>query len=183
MDRRDTLKSLSLLSAHALFPSVWASFLSSCSTKEKIEHYEAVFFTDGDLKAAAEMADIIFPATDTPSASEAGVHIFIEKYVVDCYDDEQQRVVVDGLRRWQKNADLSIEEKTKKMEVMDQKAFANAQDDDSQFLRAFKSLTLLGYFFSEKGAVAVDYVPVPGRFEGCIDWKPGQKAQLLNSMT
>ena len=183
MDRRDTLKSLSLLSAHALFPSVWASFLSSCSSKEKVEGYKAVFFTDEDLAAAAEIANIIFPATDTPSASEAGVHIFVEKYVMNCYDDEQQRVLVDGLRRWQKNAALSEGEKAKIIAEMDRKAYANGSDADSQFFRSFKSLTVLGYFFSERGAAAADYVPVPGRFEGCIDLKPGQKVQLLNSMT
>ncbi len=43
-----------------------------------------------------------------------------------------------------------------------------------------KELTLLGYFTSEPGATqALEYVFVPGRYEGCVDMKPGQKAWAL----
>jgi hypothetical protein len=40
-----------------------------------------------------------------------------------------------------------------------------------------KELTLLGYFTSEIGSKqARRYVQVPGRFEGCIPYKKGDKA-------
>jgi hypothetical protein len=40
-----------------------------------------------------------------------------------------------------------------------------------------KQLTLLGYFTSEPGATkALRYNPVPGKFEGCIPYKKGDKA-------
>jgi hypothetical protein len=45
------------------------------------------------------------------------------------------------------------------------------------YFHTLKELTMLGYFTSEPGSTqALDYVPVPGRYEGCIDMKPGQKA-------
>jgi hypothetical protein len=45
------------------------------------------------------------------------------------------------------------------------------------YFLTLKELTLLGYFTSEAGATkALEYVPVPGRYEGCIDMPPGQKA-------
>ncbi|MFN4145830.1 MAG: gluconate 2-dehydrogenase subunit 3 family protein [Runella sp.] len=48
------------------------------------------------------------------------------------------------------------------------------------FWRLMKELTLFGYFTSEQGATkALDYVPIPGRYEGCIPLKPGQKAYAL----
>lgn len=48
------------------------------------------------------------------------------------------------------------------------------------FYFTMKDLTLLGYFTSEAGATqALEYVPVPGRYEGCIDLKPGQKAWAI----
>ena len=48
------------------------------------------------------------------------------------------------------------------------------------FFRLMKELTLLGYFTSEQGAQqALVYVPVPGRYDGCIDLKPGQKAWAM----
>lgn len=48
------------------------------------------------------------------------------------------------------------------------------------FYFTMKDLTMLGYFTSEPGATqALEYVPVPGRYEGCIDLKPGQKAWAM----
>lgn len=44
------------------------------------------------------------------------------------------------------------------------------------YFQTLKELTLLGYFTSEAGSTkALEYVPVPGRYEGCIDMPPGQK--------
>jgi hypothetical protein len=48
------------------------------------------------------------------------------------------------------------------------------------FFNLAKELTLFGYFTSEPGATkALDFIPIPGRYEGCIPLKPGQKAYAL----
>lgn len=48
------------------------------------------------------------------------------------------------------------------------------------FWRLMKELTLFGYFTSEQGATkALNYVPIPGRYEGCIPYKKGDKAYAL----
>jgi hypothetical protein len=40
-----------------------------------------------------------------------------------------------------------------------------------------KQLTLFGYFTSKEGATqALRYKAVPGKYEGCIDYKKGDKA-------
>jgi len=45
------------------------------------------------------------------------------------------------------------------------------------FFELARDLTILGYFSSEIGATqARAYVAVPGRYDGCVDLKPGQKA-------
>ncbi|WGQ12335.1 gluconate 2-dehydrogenase subunit 3 family protein [Pedobacter gandavensis] len=45
-----------------------------------------------------------------------------------------------------------------------------------QFFAIARDLTLLGYFTSEIGATqAKAYVQIPGRYDGCVDLKPGQK--------
>jgi hypothetical protein len=45
------------------------------------------------------------------------------------------------------------------------------------YFTMMKQLTLMGYFTSEIGAKqALRYLPVPGRFEGCIPYKKGDKA-------
>lgn len=53
-------------------------------------------------------------------------------------------------------------------------------DDPKHYFRMMKELTLLGYFTSEPGATqALRYVPVPGKYEGCIDYKKGDRAWAL----
>jgi len=45
-----------------------------------------------------------------------------------------------------------------------------------QFFAIARDLTMLGYFTSEVGATqAYEYVQIPGRYNGCVDLKPGQK--------
>ena len=45
-----------------------------------------------------------------------------------------------------------------------------------QFFAIARDLTMLGYFTSEVGATqAYEYVQIPGRYDGCVDLKPGQK--------
>jgi hypothetical protein len=48
------------------------------------------------------------------------------------------------------------------------------------FFNIMKELTLFGYFTSEPGCKeALAYLPIPGRYEGCIPLEPGQKAWAL----
>jgi hypothetical protein len=45
-----------------------------------------------------------------------------------------------------------------------------------RFFAIARDLTLLGYFTSEIGATkAYEYVEIPGRYDGCVDLKPGQR--------
>jgi hypothetical protein len=50
-------------------------------------------------------------------------------------------------------------------------------NDSPHYFTMMKQLTLWGYFTSEPGATkALRYVPVPGRYQGCIPYKKGDKA-------
>ena len=54
------------------------------------------------------------------------------------------------------------------------------QKSQTPFFKMLKDLTLTGYFTSEIGATqALEYVAVPGRYDGCVPLKPGQKAWAL----
>ncbi|MBC7571914.1 MAG: gluconate 2-dehydrogenase subunit 3 family protein, partial [Spirosoma sp.] len=54
------------------------------------------------------------------------------------------------------------------------------QKSTTPFFTMLKDLTLTGYFTSEIGATqALEYVAVPGRYDGCVPLKPGQKAWAL----
>jgi len=50
-------------------------------------------------------------------------------------------------------------------------------DDSPHYFTMMKQLALWGYFTSEPGATkALRYEPVPGRYQGCIPYKKGDKA-------
>lgn len=56
-------------------------------------------------------------------------------------------------------------------------ATAIVLDPPSHYFRMMKELTLLGYFTSEIGCKqALRYVESPGRYDPCVDYKPGDRA-------
>lgn len=53
------------------------------------------------------------------------------------------------------------------------------EEMSSHYFTMMKQLTLWGFFTSEKGITqALKYVPVPGHFDGCIDYKKGDKIMV-----
>jgi Gluconate 2-dehydrogenase subunit 3 len=63
---------------------------------------------------------------------------------------------------------------------VDKEVISSKKMKGTPFWRLIKELTLFGYFTSEQGATkALDYVPIPGRYDGCTPLKPGQKAYAL----
>lgn len=129
----------------------------------------------------AEVADVIIPTTTTPGAKAAGAEKFIVRVMRDCYPKSDQESFYAGL------AKLDTTSKTKfgkgfmeldsaqKNEIVKQ-----SMTDDKPFFLRMKELTTTGYFTSEIGATkALDYLPVPGQFNGCMPMKPGQKTWAL----
>jgi hypothetical protein len=54
-------------------------------------------------------------------------------------------------------------------------------DIPNHYFRMMKELTLLGYFTSEVGATkALRYIETPGRYDGCMPYKKGDKAWALD---
>ncbi|MEJ7779755.1 MAG: gluconate 2-dehydrogenase subunit 3 family protein [Daejeonella sp.] len=48
------------------------------------------------------------------------------------------------------------------------------------FFALIRELTIMGYFTSELGSTkALAYLPIPGKFDACVDLKPGQKTWAL----
>ncbi|MVM40247.1 gluconate 2-dehydrogenase subunit 3 family protein [Spirosoma sp. HMF3257] len=129
----------------------------------------------------AEVADVIIPTTSTPGAKAAGAEKFIVRVMRDCYPKADQEKFYAGL------AKLDADSKTKfgkefvaldpaqKNEMVKQ-----TMTEDKPFFLRMKELTTTGYFTSEIGATkALEYLPVPGQFNGCMPLKPGQKTWAL----
>jgi hypothetical protein len=95
--------------------------------------------------------------------------------------DPKQRAVVlqEVVDKIKKDKEKNKDEKPKKNEG-GRTSTAPSAKKDPNFFQLAKELTMLGYFTSEIGCKqALVYNPVPGKFEGCTDMKPGQKAWAL----
>ncbi len=129
----------------------------------------------------SEVADVIIPATDTPGAKAAGVEQFIVRVMRDCYQKADQEKFYAGLAQLEADSRTNggktfLElDAARKHEIVKRATMTN-----KEFFKVMKQLTVAGYFTSEIGATkALEYLPIPGRFEGNVPMKPGQKAWAL----
>lgn len=194
MNRREALKNVAFLMG-GLISATTLSIVTEGCTRVSKEGDDALFGND-QQKIIDEFADIIIPATDSPGAKEAGVGMFISTMIQDCYPQEVQKKFIEGLEDVEKRSQsqfnksflaASVEERTQLVTelVKDTKETQKEHkenppedpNDKIYFFPLIKELTLLGYFTSEAGATqALSYLAVPGRYEGCVDLEPGQKA-------
>lgn len=188
MNRREALSRVGLILGGTIIGA--EAFLSGCTNTDKNIGGSGVNFSNDDVSFLDEIAETILPATNTPGAKEAKVGEFMTRIVRDCYTEKDQKIFLDGMQKLneaskKKNGksflDSSAQERHDLLVDLDkeQKAYTDQKkkDDPAHYFRMMKELTLWGYFTSEPGATkALRYVQIPGRYEGCIDYKKGDKA-------
>jgi hypothetical protein len=175
-DRRSFLRGTSALMAHASFPRVLAAFLAGSTTASA----KSTFFTEADMARVTLLVDMILPQTDSPSASEARTHEFIDAALSACATSKQQSTFRIGL------ADLvaggfdkaNASERVASLQRRAAKDVALSYDES--FFKILKDYTLTGYFHSEIGATrALAYERVPGGYQGDIPLAANQKAWAI----
>jgi len=188
MNRRDAISRVSLLLGGTIVGA--ELFLSGCTNHNKSVGAAGVNFSNDDAAFLDEVAETILPATDTPGAKAAKVGEFMTVIVRDCYEEKDQKVFVAGMQTLNETCkkqygkyflesspeerhDLLVALDKEQKEYMDKKK----EGDPKHYFRLMKELTLWGYFTSKPGATqALRYVAVPGRYEGCVPYKKGDKA-------
>lgn len=142
----------------------------------------SVTVTDAQTALLAELADVIIPDTDTPGAKAAGAHEFIIRVIRNCHPIEEQETFYAGLAKIDETSEAAHGKVFVDLDE-DQKIaiVADAVKTNGAFFRQLKSYTAVGYFTSEFGATqALEYLPVPGKFEGDIPYQTGQKAWAIS---
>lgn len=193
MKRREALSTVALLLGGTIIGA--DVFFSGCKTTGKKEG----LFTAGDIALLDEVGETILPATpSSPGAKEAKIGDFMKVIVTDCYDENEQKIFTEGIRKLNETSgkrygkdflNLTAEQKHDLLVALDSEAAeyqkgANGKKSGdgspAHYFTMMKQLTLWGYFTSEPGATkALRYVPVPGRYEGCIPYKKGDKAWAI----
>lgn len=182
MNRRDALKSVALMMGGTMVGAT--AILTGCAPESQIE---GLNFSPEDIAFLDEVGDTIIPTTDTPGAKAVGIGSFIVMMVKDTYDAESQGTFVSGINSMRsgfKSANGKAFEEASTDEriafLNEMKGKADSGDDDAKVINMLKDLTILGYFTSEIGATqALNYVEVPGRYDGCIPYEKGDKAYAI----
>ncbi|MBM1105402.1 gluconate 2-dehydrogenase subunit 3 family protein [Aurantibacter crassamenti] len=89
MDRRKALKNMGAALGYTVATPTLLSLVQSCKGENAVT-WTPDFLSAEQGSAVTKLVDIILPATDTPSASELQVHIFIDKFSNEVLDKEEQ---------------------------------------------------------------------------------------------
>ena len=176
IDRRDLLKGIAIVLGAAISPG--------CQRAAQVPLAQRRAGTprwNVDQRAIAHRcADLIMPATDTPSALAVGVGEFMD-YVTNVWlqPSELKELLagLDGLQKAARNqfnadfVDLAEVDQVAlltQMESADASANARTADLlDSKVFARLKELTVVGYYATEIGTKQErEYVPMPGRYDG-----------------
>jgi hypothetical protein len=156
-------------------------------------------FSSEELALLDEIGETIIPATTIPGAKAVGIGAFIAMMVNDCYSPRDQAVFAAGLVELPQNYEKEFGETFLNGKPENRVQFLNALDIEQRrhtaarrqrnetneagtiqelsaphYFRIMRELTILGYFSSEIGATqAVNYLEVPGRYDGDVPYKKG----------
>jgi hypothetical protein len=171
-DRRTFLRGASVLMGHAAFGQVMTAFAAAPR--------QATYFGATDMATLKALVDVILPATDSPAASAADTHYFIDLAIPACASAAAQKTFRAALQSFgeRKFGQLAPSEQVAMLKA---RAAADMPlDYDQSFFKILKDYTLSGYFLSEVGATqALAYERVPGGYQGDVPLAANQKAWAI----
>jgi hypothetical protein len=175
IDRREAIRRISVaLGATVSTPTV-VGLLWGCDTPRSTEAYLPRTLVDGRLRRVEALAEVVIPETDTPGASAARVHEFIDVMLTDFYSSEERALFLDGLAGVEAEArarfgsedlgQLSVSDLGALVSELDAAAYPDADAEPASaatvqraaiegrppFMRTLKELVVAGYYTSEIG--------------------------------
>jgi len=187
MDRRELLKMIVAATGAAMIglPALGQAQAPAAGAKTP--------FSDADVGTLDEIAETILPRTKTPGAKDAGAGAFMATFVSDCYTARQQATFRAGLADIDKRAggrfvSLAPQARTELLRALDAEArkhavevteTGTAEEGEAMphYFTMLKQLAIFGFFTSKVGATEVlQYVAVPGRYDGDLAYIPGTPA-------
>lgn len=206
MNRRDAVKRVAILMGGALSASTLSVMLDSCNNgdqkgkgkdftedeKKMVSRMADVIIPRTDTPGAVDagvpafivmMMQECYPQEDQKQFHD-GLAAF-DKWSDDQYGDpflqlaaEEQEMAVSDLDKQILGKDKdTLEPSTGESHRQGLAGRKDQLDNDLNFYRKLKELTLLGFFTSKPGATeTLRYVQVPGRYDGCMPYEEGDKA-------
>src|SRR5690606_41738823 len=119
MNRREALRKTAWLGGTAIATPTLLTLLQSCQTVERAG-WQPVILNDAQAQTVSALADTILPRTDTPSATELNVDVFIDRAIHDMLPEDAQQEMLAGLDAFEERcqrdygksfADMSTDER------------------------------------------------------------------------
>lgn len=186
MKRREAVSTMAVILGGTMAGS--QLFLTGCKQSDK--KAGLTDFSEQEIALLDEIGETIIPTTNTPGAKAAKIGAFMKIMVTDCYDEPAQKVFVDGIASLQSASDKKFGKEFLDLDAAQRKELLIELDKEQReyqknkqegqpnhYFKMMKDLTLQGYFTSEIGATqALRYEAVPGKYDGCMPYKKGDKA-------
>ena len=186
MNRRNALKKLGLGTSIVVATPALISFLQSCSSETTT--WQPVFLTVEEGYVLKAIADVILPKTDTPSASELNAPQFIDKYLYEVSELDEQKNIKEAFGKliiiiksdYNENINKVSEEQYKmlldKHMLLDKRMLLKEPEEltdkpmtISDLLNMIKWMSINAYLTTEViGETVLAYDPIPGELKGCI---------------
>ncbi len=191
MDRRKILKYVAYATGAAVSAPLASSLLVSCqsdavSTISDNAATKLSFFNKKEFAVISDLVDIMLPKTDSPSATEVGVHNMIDQMVGTAYRPEAKEEYQSKFASFFKYlndkgiADMDAPAKLELLKTLEKSEEASLEDAKDGFLNLRQQA--IAYYLSaeEIGTKYLNYLPVPGEYEPCISLEEaGGKAWAL----
>jgi hypothetical protein len=195
MQRRDALR---LLISGAMLPSLTPEAFALFRAAHPGEGYSPRTFNAHQNATVITMTDLIIPETKTPGAKGAKVNEFIDLILTEWATEEERANFVSGLAGVDKQSnelfgkdfvEASPVQQTALLRTMDDAVMAEHNNEERRrrrspderdtqlkgnFWKAFKGITLHGYYTSEIGFTQeLKLQIIPGAQHGCTSIGPG----------
>jgi hypothetical protein len=175
MNRREALRTSSLILGYALTASAATAVLNGCKADTAVD-WTPKHLSKEQHALISEVTEMIIPETDVAGAKTTQVDRFIDA-MFDAYPVEERNMFLQGLTLFDtKSQELNgktfvdSDEAGRKKVLDSMVAEMKKSNDKPHIFRMVRELTVLGYCTSEYGATEfLTYDPVPGPFQGCID--------------
>ena len=181
MKRREVLRYTAYATGVAISAPLLSSLLSGCTEVDSsLDGLQ--FFGKHDFEILKDIVDTILPKTDSPSASDVGVHNTIDLMVGTVYSEEDKAAYKNGFATLISNlgdfSNMNDEEKLSHLQNLEK---GSTPKDVLKAYIDLKQQTIAYYLSTEEIAKNyLNYLPIPGDYESCISLdEVGGKAWAL----
>ncbi|MEP6748627.1 MAG: gluconate 2-dehydrogenase subunit 3 family protein [Bacteroidota bacterium] len=151
-------------------------------------------FLDAHQALIADLAETIIPATDTPGAKEAMVHVTLTSMIKQVADRKTQNIFIDGLKDVESHSSSKYSKSFSALAATQQQEVVGYFRDQGKnyggmvgkiknkfigksFFHILKEYATIAFCTSKSGATkTLAYDFIPGKFNACMPMTPGQKS-------